>query len=436
MRLLICLLFGLLTPLLAQQAGPSIRVGESVLVSRGLESRPLTEPHLVAHPTDPNHLLGATIVSSATAAWSADQYCAAFLSRDGGRTWTRHDFAVLECGDPWVGITAQGTAVFTVLARHRSLPDTNSQLLVFLSADGGRTWNQTPQSLGRGHDHQTVAADAEGRIYILSGQGWRDAANTLRWSVFVARARPGRSYFDAVHRFVPSNLNINTEGLAVLSDSSVVLSFVDFQRNVDGFTREGRLDRPRVWVMVSRDRGETFSIPLLVTESCGSGWSFLAADTSSGPHRNRLYHVCRNREGTAILLHHSADRGERWSNPIPVESPARDSATRSHPQVAVNREGVLGVVWIDGRDDSTRRCHAVYFTASLDGGQSFLPATRLSSELSCPDSTRNGQAFARWPKGGDYFGLAAAADGRFHAFWADARSSMFQIWTVPVTITR
>lgn len=106
----------------ASGAGPAIRVGENVLVSRGLEARPLTEPHLVAHPTDPNHLLAATIVSSTTATWSAEQYCAAFLSLDGGRTWARHDFAITSCGDPWLGLTAQGMAVFTALGGHKSLP--------------------------------------------------------------------------------------------------------------------------------------------------------------------------------------------------------------------------------------------------------------------------------------------------------------------------
>ncbi len=163
-------------PALAQ-TGPVIRVGENILVSRALEDRPLTEPHLVAHPTDRARLLGAAIVSSATAPWSTDQYCAAFLSQDGGRSWTRHDFPVLFCHDPWVALTFQGAAVFTALGRHLSLPDSAMRLLVFRSPDGGRSWHATPQSLGRAHDHQTVAADPKGGVFLLSGQGWRDAGN-------------------------------------------------------------------------------------------------------------------------------------------------------------------------------------------------------------------------------------------------------------------
>lgn len=65
----------------------------------------------------------------------------------------------------------------------------------------------------------------------------------------------------------------------------------------------------------------------------------------------------------------------------------------------------------------------------------FLPARRVASAVSCPDSARNGPPLQRWPRGGDYYGLAAAAaDGRFHALWSDARSGMMQLWTAAVTV--
>jgi hypothetical protein len=36
--------------------------------------------------------------------------------------------------------------------------------------------------------------------------------------------------------------------------------------------------------------------------------------------------------------------------------------------------------------------------------------------------------------GGDYFGLTAGADGRFHLVWSDARDGAFQIWTAAVSV--
>lgn len=43
----------------------TVRVGENVRVARGLERRPLVEPHLATHPVNPNLLLASAIVSDA-----------------------------------------------------------------------------------------------------------------------------------------------------------------------------------------------------------------------------------------------------------------------------------------------------------------------------------------------------------------------------------
>jgi len=79
----------------------NIAVGENVRVAHGPETRPLVEPHLAVHPTNPNHLLAAAIAGDKADAFSDKQTCSSFLSTDGGRTWQRHDFQVSDCADPW-----------------------------------------------------------------------------------------------------------------------------------------------------------------------------------------------------------------------------------------------------------------------------------------------------------------------------------------------
>lgn len=426
----------------ARLPAQAIRVGENVRVARGLEQRPLVEPHLVVHPADPRHLLGATIVSDAAKAWEETQICSSFLSLDGGKTWKRHDFPITGCGDPWVAITPDGHAVFTALGAHKALTQQEGGgLVVFHSADGGRTWDEKPLGLGRAHDHQTVAVDAsstkrKGWLYVISGQALRAEDGKLRWSVFVARSRDGGKRFDEPVKIVPSNLNTNAEIPAVLSDGTLIVSFVDFQRNVDGFRRGGRLDRSRVWVLRSTDGGHSFSVPLFASEACGPGWSALAADTAAGStFRDRLYLACMQKGGGAIVLNYSADGGEAWTDPVRVHSAPVDTAVlRNTPAVAVNKNGVLGVAWVDSRSQPGKRCQELYFAASLDGGRTFLPEQRVSSAHSCPDSAVNGAAYKRWPTGGDYFGIAAAPDGQFHLLWADARAGAFQLWVAAVTV--
>jgi hypothetical protein len=79
-------------------------------------------------------------------------------------------------------------------------------------------------------------------------------------------------------------------------------------------------------------------------------------------------------------------------------------------------------------------CQEVFFTASLDGGQTFLPEVKVSSEKSCPMSSENGEAAWRWPAGGDYMGLATDADGRFTMVWADSRRGVYGLRTATLRV--
>jgi hypothetical protein len=150
----------------------------------------------------------------------------------------------------------------------------------------------------------------------------------------------------------------------------------------------------------------------------------------------------------------SADRGEQWSEPRLVDSSVPAGADQFQPAMTVNKDGVLAITWFDSRGLAARRYHE-YFTASVDGGETFLPPRRISTEPSTPfgpgnlalypsefrypaDSLRVNllSAADRWGNGGDYMGLAADAAGLFHPWWADSRSGTFQIYTARVRVER
>jgi hypothetical protein len=413
-------------------------LGEEVLVASGPNGRVLIEPHLATHPSDPDQLVGVSWVYPTEDGGRGAQQCATFRSTDGGLQWERQDLTSMGCGDPWISVSSRGIAVLTALGTHPSLPDSANHLLAFFSRDAGGSWHDVPQRLGEGHDGPRSLAAPDGTIYVVSGQAWRPGPEGSRFSIFLGRARPGRVYVDILPRLLPSNLNLNSDGFATLSDGTLVITYYDYQRPVPegGFrSRAGALEGRRLWAMVSEDEGHTFSIPFLMTEECWYRPTFLAADTSDGPFRDRLYNVCEGREQTSVLLAYSTDGGEVWSAPTPIEAPAREAGSRSEPQVTVNGRGVLGVVWMDGRDDPGGRCYAPYFAASSDGGLTFGPAVRVATELSCPDPALAGEAATgRWPRGGDYFGFAAGADGRFHLLWPDARDGAFELRTAAVSV--
>lgn len=407
-----------------------ISVGPNVLVAREAEGRVLVEPHLAAHPTDPGHLIGVGWVTTGAGDAARVEHCAVLVSRDSGRAWARSDLPGQGCGDPWISMTVQGTAVLTSLDLR-----SGSELQAHFSSDGGKTWSAIPQDFGGGHDGTRNIAAPDGTIYVLSGQPVRDAAGKSRFGILVGRVRPGRPHIDIMPRLVPSNLNLNSDGMVVLSDGSLLITYTDFQRPVGGFrTRQGVLKTKRTWAMRSTDGGASFSIPMLVTDACYARPTFLAVDASNGPYRDRIYHVCDGDEESSVLFTSSGDRGEEWLEPRPIEPPATSPRSRTSPQLAVNGEGVLGIAWTDHRDDPTGRCYAPYFAASGDGGRTFSRSVRIAEELSCPDQDRIGRPARRWPEGGDYFGLAAGADGRFHLLWPDARTGVFELWSAAVTV--
>jgi hypothetical protein len=106
---------------------------------------------------------------------------------------------------------------------------------------------------------------------------------------------------------------------------------------------------------------------------------------------------------------------------------------------------MVGVAWWDSRNHEGTACWDIYFAASADGGKSFSPGMRVTSETFCPDTpgnvvrSRQGSGVfpvaRRWRFGGDYMGITAAADGRFHLMWADSRTGVYQIWTTAVEVT-
>jgi BNR repeat-like domain len=335
-----------------------------------------------------------------------------------------------------------GDAVFVALGKHAALPDQpRGGLVVFHSADGGLTWDEKPVGLGTGHDHPTLAVDTSSStranwVYVISGKGVR-VDDRQRSSVFVARSTDGGRTFAEPVTVVPSNLNLNAEVPIVLSDGTLIASFGDFQRNTDKDARgRGMLDRRREWMLRSTDGGKTFSIPLFASEACAMGWSSLAVDTSSGSFRDRLYFACRENSGQAIAVASSADRGEIWTDPRTVDADSAGTTVtrRDQPALAVNNAGVVALAWIETHRQANAVCQQVRVTASLDGGRTFLPSRRVSDADSCPDAASNGAAYGRWPRGGDYFALAATTDGVFHVLWSDARAKVFQLWTATVVV--
>lgn len=430
----ICHVTVLIPKALAQTGQPTnnaITVGEDRVVSVGAADLPIVEPHLAINPKDSSNLLAAAMVITKPDVSSID--CATFTSFDGGRTWKRQDFGLRNSADVWVAFLPDGTAVLGTL---EIMANGEEQFLIYRSTDGGRTWSSKPVMLGRGHDHPTLVVDSAskqfgGSLYAISGRSGKSKDGKSRNTVFVARSTDGGASFQEPVQVIASNLSYEANTAAVLSDGTLLVSFADHHRRTGN---RRRLERERDWLLTSSDGGKTFSDPLFISESCSGsgGWSSLAVSPSDSAFRERIYHLCASPQFGGIQVRFSDDRGEKWSDAVRPDKPGNVEPYARTPAIAVNKDGVVGVAWYDGRNDpstikGTFRCQEIYFTASLNGGETFLPETKVSSQRTCPGSPQDLQTAMRFPAGGEYMGMVTSPDGAFHLLWADNRTGMYQL---------
>jgi hypothetical protein len=200
----------------------------------------------------------------------------------------------------------------------------------------------------------------------------------------------------------------------VLSDETMVVAYTGPANNVS--------------VRSSIDGGKTFSKPYTVTKIAGHthGYNQLAADLTN----DRLYFV---RASDGIWLNYSEDKGKAWSKNIRADMFLNSSASHAMiPSVAVNKNSVLGISWVDKQTDPNKT--DVYFTASRDGGNSFSHPVRVSSVSTDAKTSANADVANKFPGGGHYSAIATKQDGSFQLVWSDSRTGVFQLQTCNVVV--
>jgi len=445
-----------------------ILVGPEILASRDGDFAHL-EMMVAASPRSASDLLGASIVfASPEGAVGVRPY----VSHDGGFRWNDASppgQSESVGADPQVAYGVSGTAYFMYMA----MPDTSEPpvLLFYRSVDAGKTWEK-PALLGASsdaYDHPQLAVDQSfgkfaGRVYVSVLGG----AKFPEYRIGVFRSDDdGRSFVGPVPAASGGGkIGISNSNLMVLSDGALVAPFCDFSFDQ---TKQHGTERSNCFSAISNDGGVSFSSPRPAGSRTTSKDSprlgtfpQFVADTTGDQHKDRLYAVWDDfRNGrTKVVFSYSADRGATWSAST-IDASAPENAIQFQPAIAVNKDGVVGVIWFDTRD-LPEDDYNVYFAASEDGGKSFLPSVKLSSEVSHrkgagnmrlaptawkpPAVLRTGKdtsarltllsPMSRYAAGGDYIGLAAGIDGTFHPLWPDSRSGTFQVYTTQVRLQR
>jgi len=443
---------------------PKIVVGPNMLASRDGDF-PHVELVVAANPKNAKNLVGGAITYTRPEGGTANR---AYATLDGGTTWKATEFPEqVQWGsaDPYAAFTPNGTAIFSGLAFIKDDSGrTRAGLYVYRSEDGGMTWGKAAD-LGYSYDHEQIIVDHTtgkyaGRIYIGVLYGpypqyvvgiFRSDDDGKTWIGPVDAANGG------------GTIGLNEVSPMVLSDGTLVLPYVDFDFLPDKVKTTGKASS-NAWMVLSNDGGISFGKPRKIQtmwfdfdDKVGKqygGMPSLAADYRSKEYRDRMYAAWPDaRHGRMrVLFTRSEDRGITWSPPVVLDPSAPEDAYQYQPVVAVNKDGTVGVTFFDTRGARDGSQYHQYFTASVDGGKTFLPPVQVSSAASNPGGAGNMtfgvlagrhketsylalvSAASRWKSGGDYMGLAADKDGVFHPFWSDARSGTFQIYTTSISV--
>jgi len=421
--LLFAICFVILSPAHAQ----SIRVSKERKLNLGLDGKILVENHLTVNPKDSTHLfLSGMFVDSKNSSHYGNY---AIQSRDNGNSWTHLKFFdIPEGADPWGLITKKGTILSTVLGL--------DNLFLFRSENEGEKWIEKPIDLGTAHDHQTMIEDrTRNRIYIVSIQGN---------SIYVNYSLDDGKTFNNVNRFVFSNLSSNTMTPVLLSDGTLMVSFTTFNRPAINGTRQGgkaeRLKQNLSWtVPYTVEKG--FGTPLFLSEACETGFPVLANNLNATAYGDYLYYVCSSQTEKSIMFHYSNTKGKSWTAGKPISTFTNSEKSKRNPftgmpQVTINNKGVIGVIW-QGRTETTKSaCQYLYFTASLDGGKSFMKPVKVSSKQSCMERKENDWAGKRYKSGGDYTGFVSDRKGNFIVIWPDSRNGISKLYSAKIKVNK
>ena len=446
----------------------AIQVGENVQVSVSNSKSAHEQPIVDADRDDPQHLIACSHIFGQEPEPFAS--AVAYVSQDGGRSWQQSFRA--EGIHPVCAFGRGGLAYIAILGRTACLPAacTYSTVDFYRSTDGGQTWSKSRGYYHAG-DHPYLSVDNVSQanrdaVYVSTMLAAVPYDEDNDWSTLPSGFAlyrsddQGKSFSAPVSAYSSHGHWMEVlGGTTVMADGTYVVAFPELMRSPFARDQSAGPTEKNAWIKVaiSRNGGKILEHTSTVATI---GWNLdpaiasdlklgIAADTTSGPFRNRLYvtweekHLRRHR----IWLSHSDDMGKTWSEPVTVDDDPPNASERTNnfqPEISVNDQGVVGLIWYDRRDNPDGLGWYTRFSASLDGGETFLPSVRISAapmSFSSRHHSTQESIFSRSvydaPTGvvGYSIGLTAGGDGTFHAVWTDNRTGLPQLWTSKVTVS-
>ena len=405
---------------------------------------PVTDTPIVSNPLNPEQLLLGSVDGNCP----MSSVLGFHFSSDGGSTWRRvlcmpaitlDEMIWDPVDEPSVGYDRKGNAYAAGLYFcYGYCNNYTAGVLAVQKSSDGIHWSKPVVALhdpGQTFPFETsLAVDtspASSRVNSLyaSGVMWLDQGRKNQ--VHVSHSTDGGTNWkqvavDAVQTHLEED---DFTRMAIGKDGTVYLAWTHCR----GKDRSGGGLCPTVHIMFSKstDGGDTWSAPhVMATVQMPHYWALpntnqvrvynypvIVVDNSDGAYAGSLYVAMYTWTGKYLRVQvtRSADGGNTWSQPVPVAPPS-DTHDQFFPSISVNSAGLVGVSWLDRRNDPANIDYQAFAAISADGGQTF-PNTQLTKAFSNPNT--NGGNY--WM--GDYTGNTWAGQD-FIAAWMDSSNGV------------
>lgn len=357
-------------------------------------------------------------------------------SFDGGSTWSdtlMHPWYYYRHSDPGITVDRFGNFYACILSFEST--DEPNGLFIYPSYDSGVTWEEpitVVDSVENAfEDKQLVACDRtgaafDGNLYVSWTRFWYGYYT----EILLCRYTGGARFEDPV--LISDDPGVQWSVPVVGADGEVYVAWLWY-------------DVPMIRFDKSVDGGQTFGDDQVLAYTTvtsdylnGGIWVFafpaMDADITGGPHHGNIYCAYMDRHpyyDTNILFTRSTDRGDTWSDAIRLnDDDIYNECDQFHPWLYVDEKGVIHVIFYDRRNDEGRNLWMdLYYTKSTDGGETFSPNMRITTESCDPTAGTITAGLI-----GEYIGLTVH-DNVIHPVWTDTREGNQDVYTATIDVS-